>query len=69
MEVFMDDITHGNNFDEALEKFQKVLKRYEQTHQSMSIEKFHMMMSDGVVLGHLIFPTGIQVDPTKIKVI
>ena len=28
-----------------------------------------MMMSEGVVLGHFIFADGIQVDPSKIKVI
>ena len=28
-----------------------------------------MMMSDGIVLGSFIFAVGIQVDPTKIKVI
>ena len=28
-----------------------------------------MMMSEGVVLGHFIFATSIQLDPTKIKVI
>ena len=35
----------------------------------MSIEKFHMMMSEGLVLGHFISSAGVQVDPAKIKVI
>ena len=55
MEVFMDDFTpYVNSFDEALENLEKVLKRCEKTHLSLRIEKCHMMMSEGVVLGHFI---------------
>ena len=35
----------------------------------MSTEKFHMMMSEGIVPGHFIFAGGIKVDPAKIKII
>ena len=38
-------------------------------HLFLRTEKCHMMMSEGVVLGHFIFDAGIQVDPAKIKVI
>ena len=48
---------------------EKVLTRCEQTQLSLSIEKCHMMMSEGVVLGHFISADGIQVDPSKIRVI
>jgi len=33
------------------------------------MEKFHMMMNEGIVLGHLLSAAGIWMDPTKIKVI
>ena len=66
----MDDFTpYDDSFDEALEDLEKVLKGCEQTHLSLSIKKLHMMMSEGVVLVHFISTVGIQVDPTKIKVI
>ena len=70
MEIFMDDFTpYGKYFEEALKNLEKVLTRYEQTQISLSTGKFYMMMSEGVVLGHFISVDGIQVDPSKIKVI
>ena len=55
----MDDFTpYGDNFDEALENLEKVLKRCEQTHLSLSTKKCHMMMSEGVFLGHFISAAG-----------
>ena len=70
MEIFMDDFTpYGKDFEEALGNLKKVLTHYEQTQLSLSTEKCHMMMSEGVVLGHFISADGIQVDPSKIKVI
>ena len=70
MEIFMDDFTpYSSSFDEALENQEKVLKHCEQTHLSLSTKKFHMMMSEGIVLGHFVSSVGIQVDTAKIKVI
>ena len=69
MEIFMDDFTpYGKYFEEALKNLEKFLTRYEQTQLYLSIKKCHMMMIEGVVLGHFI-SDGIQVDPYKIKVI
>ena len=66
----MDDFTpYGKDFEEALENLKKVLIRCEQIQLSLSTEKCHMMMSEGVVLGHFISANGIQVDPSKIRVI
>ena len=65
----MDFTPYGKYFEEALENLKKVLTCCEQTQLSLSTEKFYMMMSEGVVLGHFIFVNGIQVDPSKIKVI
>jgi hypothetical protein len=47
----------------------RVLKRCIQAQLSLSTEKCHMMMSEGIVLGHFISSQGIQVDPSKIQVI
>ena len=66
----MDDFTvYGDNFQEAVENLEKVLIKCQETNLSLSHEKCHMLCTEGVVLGHHISPTRIQVDPTKIKVI
>jgi hypothetical protein len=66
----MDDFTpYGVSFQEALENLEKVLKRCIQAQISLSTEKCHMMMNEGIVLGHFISSQGIQVDPSKIQVI
>jgi hypothetical protein len=70
MEIFMDDFTpYGVSFQEELENLEKVLKICIQAQLSLSTEKCHMMMSEGIVLGHFISSQGIQVDPSKIQVI
>jgi hypothetical protein len=67
MEIFMDDFTpYGTDFIEALYNLERVLKGCIQSHLSLSTEKCHMKMSEGVVLGHFISYAGIQVDPAKI---
>ena len=70
LEIFMDDFTpYGVTFEVALQNLEKVLKRCIEAHLSLSTEKFHMMMNEGIVLGHFISFLGIQVDPSKIQVI
>ena len=66
----MDDfIIHGNTFEVARDNLEKVLKRCIDTNLSLSHEKCHMLMIEGIVLGHLISSKGIQVDPKKIQTI
>jgi hypothetical protein len=70
LDIYMDYfMPYGDTFDMALDNLEKVLKHCKQTHLSLSTEKCHMMMDEGVVLGHYIYSAGIQVDPTKIEVI
>ena len=70
MEVFMDDlIVHGKNFDECLPNLKKVLERCIVKDQVLNWEKCYVMMTSGVVLGHIISREDIQVNPTKIKLI
>ena len=52
-----------------MKKLEKYLMCCEQIQLYLSIEKCHMMMSEGVVLGNFISADGIQVDPSKIRVI
>ena len=66
----MDDFTpYGDSFDESLRNLEKVMKCYEHTYLPLKTEKCHMIMSEGVVMGHFISAVGIQVDLDKIKVI
>eukprot|EP00253_Pinus_taeda_P007729 PITA_07729 len=70
LEIFMDDFTpYGTTFEDALQNLEKVLKRCIEAHIALSTEKCHMMMNEGIVLGHFVSFLGIQVDPAKIQVI
>ena len=70
LEIFMDDFTpYGVTFEDTLQNLEKVLKRCIEAHLALSTEKCHMMMNQGIVLGHFISFLGIQVDPAKIQVI
>eukprot|EP00253_Pinus_taeda_P013146 PITA_13146 len=70
LEIFMDDFTpYGVTFEDALQNLEKVLKRCIEAHLALSTEKCHMMMNQGIVLGHFISFLGIQVDPAKVQVI
>ena len=66
----MDDFTiYGVTFEDSRENLEIVLKRCHNYNLSLRNGKCFMMMEEGVVLGHFISSKGIQVDPTKIKVI
>eukprot|EP00253_Pinus_taeda_P036360 PITA_36360 len=66
----MDDFTpYGDDFEAALVYLEKVLEQCVQTNVTLSTEKCHMMMTEGIILGHYISAEGIKVDPAKIKVI
>eukprot|EP00253_Pinus_taeda_P008815 PITA_08815 len=70
LEIFMDNFTpYGTTFEDALQNLEKVLKWCIEAHLALSIEKCHMMMNEGIVLGHYVSLLGIQVDPVKIQVI
>jgi len=70
VEIYMDDFpTYRNEFDEALENLEKTLIRCKESSVSLKIEKWAMMLTDGIILGYHILDKVIQVDPTKIKVI
>jgi hypothetical protein len=70
IEVYMDDFTpYDDDFDQALNNLEKVLEQCIATKLCLSHKKCHMMMTEGVVLGHYISTDGIRVDPAKIEVI
>nr|GEY82589.1 reverse transcriptase domain-containing protein [Tanacetum cinerariifolium] len=70
MEVFMDDFSvFGNSFENCLSRLDKMLQRCEDTNLSLSWEKSHFMVKEGIVLGHKISKNGIEVDKAKLDVI
>ncbi|GKF82815.1 hypothetical protein Tco_0244471, partial [Tanacetum coccineum] len=70
MEVFMDDFSFfGSSFSTCLTHLEKMLKRCEDTNLALNGEKSHFMVKEGIVLGHKISKSGIEVDRAKIDVI
>nr|GEV31137.1 reverse transcriptase domain-containing protein [Tanacetum cinerariifolium] len=70
MEVFMDDFSvFGDSFSSCLSHLDKILKRCEDTNLVLNWEKCHFMVKEGIVLGHKISKSGIEVDRAKVDVI
>jgi hypothetical protein len=70
IEVFMDDFTvYGDSFNSCLSNLTKILKRCLETNLVLNYEKCHFMVSQGLVLGHIVSKKGIEVDKAKVDVI
>ncbi|RDX74187.1 Retrovirus-related Pol polyprotein, partial [Mucuna pruriens] len=70
MEVFMDEFTvYAESFEACLGNLSKVLKRCIDTNLVLNFEKCHFIVTEGIVLGHLVSNRGIEVDKSKIDII
>ena len=70
LEVFMDDFSvFGDLFDDCLSNLKKVLVRCEEKNLVLNWEKCHFMVTNGIVLGHIVSSKGIEVDKAKIELI
>ena len=70
MEVYMDDITvYRESFDECLVYLETVLHRCIEKNLVLNWEKCHFIVNQGIVLGHIIFERGIEVDKSKVEFI
>ncbi|RDX84032.1 Retrovirus-related Pol polyprotein, partial [Mucuna pruriens] len=70
MEVFMDDFTvYADTFEACLDNLSRVLKRCMDTNLVLNYEKCHFMVTEGIILGHLVSNRGIKVNKAKIDVI
>ena len=66
----MDDFSiFGSTFDKCLHNLSLILQRCEDTNLILNWEKCHLMVQEGIVLGHKISYKGIEVDRAKLKVI
>nr|GEU88835.1 reverse transcriptase domain-containing protein [Tanacetum cinerariifolium] len=70
MEGFMDDfLLFGDSFSSCLTNLDKMLNRCKETNLVLDWEKCHFMYREGIVLGHKISKSGIEVDRAKVDVI
>ncbi|GKA55957.1 RNA-directed DNA polymerase [Tanacetum coccineum] len=70
MEVFMEDFSvFGSYFDHCLKNLEKMLKKCEETNLVLNWKKCHFMVKEGIVLGHKVLGSGIEVDKAKIEAI
>lgn len=54
MEIYLDDFTiYGDTFEEALNNIVKVLIMCKETKLTLSNERFLMLLTKGIVLGHM----------------
>ena len=66
----MDDIkVYGESFDECLVHLETVLHRFTEKNLVLNWEKYHFMVNQGIVLGHIISERGIEVDKAKVELI
>jgi len=70
LEIFMDDFSiFGDSFDDCLTNLEKVLSRCKEKNLVLNWEKCHFMVTNGIVLGHIVSSKGIKVDKSKIDLI
>ncbi|GKD13053.1 DNA-directed DNA polymerase, partial [Tanacetum coccineum] len=70
MEVFMDDFSvFEDSFSSCLSHLDKMLKWCEDANLVLNWEKCHFMVKEGIVLGHKISKSEIEVDRAKVDVI
>ncbi|GJX65715.1 reverse transcriptase domain-containing protein [Tanacetum coccineum] len=70
MEVFMDDfLVFEDSLSSCLSHLDMMLKRCEDANLVQNWEKCHFMVKEGIVLGHKISKSGIEVDRAKVDVI
>ncbi|XP_042991370.1 uncharacterized protein LOC122318232, partial [Carya illinoinensis] len=70
VEIFMDDFSiFGDSFDECLTHLEKVLIRCKEKNLILNWEKCHFMVTQGIVLGHIVSSQGFEVDKAKIELI
>ena len=70
MEVYMDNITiYGGDFEDCLANLEAILQRFIEKNLVLNWEKCNFMVNQGIVLGHVISSSEIEVDKAKIELI
>ena len=70
LEIFMDVFSvFGDSYEGCLENLRKVLERCQEKNLVLNWEKCHVMVTQKIVLGHIVSKKGIEVDKAKVKLI
>ncbi|KAL1563529.1 hypothetical protein AAHA92_05986 [Salvia divinorum] len=65
----MNDFTvYGDTFEKCLHNLDLVLERCRKKNLVLNFEKCHFMVTEGIVLGHVVSERGIEVDQAKVEV-
>ncbi|GJU76428.1 reverse transcriptase domain-containing protein [Tanacetum coccineum] len=66
----MDDFSvFRSSFDHCLNNLDKMLQCCKDAHLVLNWEKYHFMVREGIMLGHMVSEAGLEVDKAKIHVI
>ena len=67
MEIFMHDFTvYGSSFENFLHNLGTVLHMCQDKNLALNWEKCHFMVTEGIVLGHMIYAAGLEVGKEKV---
>ncbi|XP_009774005.1 uncharacterized protein [Nicotiana sylvestris] len=70
VEVYMDDFSvFGSSYDDCLKNLSKVLAHCEEINLVLNWEKCHFMVLEGIMLGHRVSRSGIEVDKAKVEAV
>ena len=70
LEIFMDNFSvFGDSYEGCLENLIIVLERCQEKNLVLNWEKCHFMVTQGIVLGHIVSREGIEVDKAKVELI
>ena len=68
LEIFMDDFSiFGDSYEGCLENLRKVFERCQEKNLVLNWEKCHFMVTQGIILGHIVSKNGIEVDKAKVE--
>ncbi|GJX33061.1 reverse transcriptase domain-containing protein [Tanacetum coccineum] len=69
VEVFMDDFSiFRSYFDRCMNNLDNMLQRCKDAHLVLNWEKCHLMVKEGIVLGHKVSEAGLEVDKSKNRI-
>ena len=70
LDIFMDDFSvFGDSYEGCLENLRRVLERCQERKLVLNWEKCHFMVTQGIMLGHIVSREGIEVDKEKVELI
>ena len=68
--IYVDDLTVLSKFDaEHLTHLKKTFEKCRKFGLSLNPKRSHFSMEEGKLLGHIVSPEGIKIDPERVKAI